>query len=118
MTVECSSSSLTVYSYDANSKCDPVTKQARFKVDWGTRSEVCINDQGINLSYKFRKDTAREQNYYKQAYAVQEWMRINRYDSNAGSCLIYGYEVYIDSDCQLRSDSIDEEVELQIDVAN
>ena len=45
-------------------------------------------------------------------------MKINQYDSNAGPCVIYGYEVFVDSDCQVRSDSIDEEVMKRIDVVN
>ena len=70
------------------------------------------------MSYKFQRDDTRESSYYKQAYAVQEWMKINQYDSNAGTCKIYGFEVYIDSSCQLRSDTIDDEVKVRIDVAN
>ena len=107
MSVRCSRDSLKIYKHLAASSCALTGRQLTFSVDWTSTPEVCINDASLGLSYKFKKNVDREYQYYKQAYAIQEWLKINRYDSNAGTCVLYGYEVFVDSNCQIRSDSID-----------
>lgn len=42
----------------------------------------------------------------------------NNYGNNAGACVVRDYEVFIDSNCSVPSESVDEEIDAALDVAN
>ena len=91
MSVQCTGDSLNIYKHLKGSGCAQTGRQLSFAVDWTSMPEVCINDASLGISYKFKKNVDREHQYYKQVYAIQEWLKINQFDSNAGTCVLYGY---------------------------
>lgn len=86
--------------------------------DWRVNPDRCVNVPGENLSYRLKRNNTRNIEYYKSAYAVEEWLKVNSYDSNAGQCLIKGFEAYVDSDCQVKAESVDNELDLAVDIGN
>lgn len=118
MSVACSNNSISIYRHAAGSNCSGPSKNQEVYADWRATSEFCVNDPGRDLSFKLKRNNSRNIAYYKQAFAVQEWLKVNSYDSNAGSCVVRGWEAFVDSDCAVKAEAVDEELGLAVDTAN
>jgi len=64
-----------------------------------------------------RNDTKSLQ-YYRNAYEAERFILAHNYANKADQCLIRDFEVYIDSNCAIKSNSVDLELNSALDVAN
>lgn len=73
---------------------------------------------GVGTSIKFIRNDSRVLSYLESAYQAEEFLERHNYGSLAGPCVIRDYRVFIDSNCTVAAESVDEEIDAAIDVAN
>ena len=64
------------------------------------------------------RNDSKSLEYYRNAYEAERFMLTHNYGNKADKCLVRDFEVYIDSNCAIKANSVDIELDSALDVAN
>lgn len=115
--VTCSNDSISISLYTPNSNCNVNSFQGTVTGFWNAGNQTCV-DTPSGPSFKLIRNDTRNLLYLRNAFEAERFLKSHQYANRAGSCVIRNFDVFVDSDCQVKANSVDDDVESALDVAN